>query len=329
MRWRPRPGDPLPRTDLALEVSEFLRARERAEIPGLAVQERRLNSISVTRVEVQTPTAAVMAGKPMGQYVTIEAPELAEDDRRLHEEAGRVLAQELGRLLPPDPQAVTLVTGLGNWHATPDSLGPRVVGQLLITRHLRDYVPPELKGRLRPVCAVAPGVLGLTGIETGEILRGIVERVRPQAVIAIDALAARTVARIMTSIQISDTGITPGSGVGNRRLGINSETLGVPVIAIGVPTVVHASTIAGDVVEELLEHFRGNLRFCDIIGQMDQVDRKQLIQEALGEGVGDLVVTPKEIDSMIRQVSRVLAGGLNLALHPGIDPHNLTRYLQG
>ncbi len=328
MAYRPYEGQAMPRTDLAIEVSEFLRARDARAIPGLEVDERKLNAVTVTRVDVTSPATAAVVGKPPGCYITIDAPGLVDNDRVLQQEVSETLAEELGGLMPPRANAVTLVTGLGNWHATPDSLGPRVVGQLLITRHLQDYVPPELRGRLRPVCAVAPGVLGLTGIETGEILKGIVDRVRPEVVIAIDALAARNVERIMTTIQLSDTGIHPGSGVGNRRLGITSETLGVPVLAIGVPTVVHASTIASDVVDELLDRFRGELRFCEIVAQMDRMDRQRLIREALGDGSGDLVVTPKEIDSMVRQVSRVLAGGLNLALHPGIDEDDILQYLQ-
>jgi spore protease len=327
MRTRPRWDDPLPQTDLALEVSEFLRAREASEIPGLTVREQSRNGITVTRVAVETEVAASISGKPPGQYITIEAPGLTENDRELHQETSEALAQEVGRLVACDPQAAVLVTGLGNWQVTPDSLGPRVIGQLLVTRHLQEYAPPELMGGLRAVCAVAPGVLGLTGIETGEILKGVVDRVQPRMVLAIDSLAARSVGRIMTTIQIADTGIHPGSGVGNRRLGITEETLGVPVVAVGVPTVVHAAVIAGDLLEELVEQLERDIRFRESREQVADTVRGWLRDGASAGNMRDLVVTPKQIDGMIRQVARVVAGGLNLALHPGIDADDLARYL--
>ncbi|HCC32810.1 MAG TPA: GPR endopeptidase, partial [Clostridiales bacterium] len=214
-----------------------------------------------------------------------------------------------------------------NWQVTPDSLGPRVVGQLLVTRHLQQSAPPELMGGLRAVCAVAPGVLGLTGIETGEILRGVVDRVRPKMVLAVDSLAARKVGRIMTTVQIADTGIHPGSGVGNRRLGITEETLGVPVVAIGVPTVVHAGVIAGDLLEELVGQLEQDIRFRESLGQIAESVRGWLSERGSSGNMRELVVTPKQIDGMIRQVARVVAGGLNLALHPGIDADDLAQYL--
>ncbi|HSW10792.1 MAG TPA: GPR endopeptidase [Bacillota bacterium] len=327
MRVRWRSDDPVPQTDLALEASEFLRARAAQEIPGLTVQEQSRNGITVTRVAVETAAAATLSGKPPGRYVTIEAPGLTDNDRALHQETSEAVAAEVGRLVACDPKAAILVTGLGNWQVTPDSLGPRVVGQLLVTRHLQEYAPPELMGGLRAVCAVAPGVLGLTGIETGEILRGVVERVRPKMVLAVDSLAARNVGRIMTTVQIADTGIHPGSGVGNRRLGITEETLGVPVVAIGVPTVVHAGVIAGDLLEELVGQLERDPRFRDSLGPIAESVRGWLSESASGGRMRELVVTPKQIDGMIRQVARVVAGGLNLALHPGIDADDLARYL--
>lgn len=318
------------RSDLANEAREFIQSRRRGDIPGLEVEEYRTEACRVTRVRVVTQEASRIIAKPPGQYVTIEAPGLVKRCRDIQEEVAQVFVRELTRLMPLDDDAEVFVAGLGNWQATPDSLGPRVVGQLLITRHLRGYVPADLRGGLRSVAAMAPGVMGLTGIETGEILWAITERIKPDVVIAIDALAARSAERILTTIQLADTGIHPGSGVGNKRQAITQETLGIPVIAVGVPTVVHASTIAYDTIELLVDKFRGRARFYDIVSEMDAEDKRSLIDEVLAPSVGDLMVTPKEIDVLILEMSKVLAGALNAALHPRIDldEHDITDYLQ-
>jgi len=318
------------RTDLANEAREFIQGRRRGRIPGVDVEEARTSECHVTRVHVRTPEASELMGKPPGHYVTIEAPGLLKRSRPIQEEVAQTFVRELHSLMPLDDGAEIFVAGLGNWQATPDSLGPRVVGQLLITRHLHDHVPPELKGGLRSVAAVAPGVMGLTGIETGEIIWAITERIKPDVVVAIDALAAKSADRILTTIQLADTGIHPGSGVGNKRLAITKETLGVPVIAIGVPTVVHASTIAYDTIELLVEKFRGRAQFYEILREMDSDGRRELIDEVLAPSVGDLMVTPKEIDVLILEMSKVLAGALNAALHPRIDlaREDITDYLQ-
>jgi spore protease len=248
----------------------------------------------------------------------------------VQEEVAQVFVQEIHNIMPLGDEAQVFVAGLGNWQATPDSLGPRVVGQLLVTRHLQEFVPPELRGCLRSVSAMAPGVMGLTGIETGEIIWGVTERIRPDVVLAIDALAARSADRILTTIQLADTGIHPGSGVGSNRVGITKETLGVPVIAIGVPTVVHASTIAHDTIELLVDKFRDQAQFYDIVREMDGSDKRELIAEVLAPTLGDLMVTPKEIDVLILEMSKVLAGALNAALHPKMDleHQDITDYLQ-
>jgi spore protease len=317
------------RTDLAVESREFLLGGRAAEVPGVHCTEERFEHTLVTRVEVATPEAQESMGKTMGNYITLEAPGLRSRNRLVEEEVASVFARELARLINLNDDTSILVVGLGNWNATPDSLGPKVVSELLITRHLQDYVPPELKGKLRSVCAVAPGVLGLTGIETGEIIRGIVDRVRPDIVIAVDALAARKLERIVTTLQLADTGIHPGSGVGNRRIGVTAETIGCPVVAIGVPTVVHASTVAYDAIELLLEEFRGQTHFYDILSEMDDEDKRRLMEEILSPAVGDLMVTPKEIDVHIMAMSRVMAKGLNIAFHPGIDQSEMNRYFPG
>jgi spore protease len=214
--------------------------------------------------------------------------------------------------------------GLGNWNATPDALGPRVVENLLVTRHLGKQVPANLAGSLRPVAAIAPGVLGLTGIETGDVIRGIVDRIRPDAVIAVDALATRSIDRILRTVQIADTGIRPGSGVGNRRAGIDRDTLGVPVVAVGVPTVVSAATIAGDAIELLAQRLEeASPSAADALRDLLGDDRHDVISEVLAPAVGDLMVTPKEIDILIDDMARIVSAGINAALHPQVAAQDL------
>lgn len=315
------------RTDLALEANAFLRGDAHTEVPGVRMQEDRRENFTISRVEIISPEGERNLGKAMGHYITIEAPGLRRRNRELQEEVGIALAEEVQRMLGLGPNSTVLVVGLGNWNATPDALGPKVVSSLLVTRHLHGRVPAELTNGLGSVAAIAPGVLGLTGIETGEIIRAIVDRIRPDVVVCIDALAARSVERIGTTVQIADTGINPGSGVGNRRAAINRETMGMPVIAIGVPTVVHAHTIAHDVIDLLGDKLRGRSVFFDMFTQMSTEEKRNTIREVLVPSVGDLVVTPKEVDSMITDMARVIAGALNVAVHPRIEPKDLQQYL--
>jgi len=309
-------------TDLAMEVLPSSRP-----CPGVLVEEARTDIAIITRVIVEDEIGAERMGKPPGVYVTIEAEGLRRTGRNVQEQIAVEFARELCNLLPGDTEAPVLIVGLGNWNATPDALGPRVVHDILITRHLHDQVPEEKRGGLRPVCALAPGVLGLTGIETGEIIRGVIDRVQPSFVIAVDALASRSIHRIGTTIQLTNTGIHPGSGVGNKRVGLTEETLGVPVLAIGVPTVVHARTIAWDVLDALEHRVQSDVRLMGALDTLDRDERARLIDEVLIPTVGDLMVTPKEIDLLIADVSRVVAGGLNVALHPNIDAEELSSYI--
>lgn len=318
-----------PRTDLAVEAHAAVQQAMGAgqQIPGVTMQEEQVGSVHVSRVNIWSREGEQALGKVAGRYVTLDAPELRRRNRQVQDEVARILTDELARLMNLGPDDLVLVVGLGNWNATPDALGPRVVANLLVTRHLRQYLPQELVGHLRGVAAVAPGVLGLTGIETSDIVRGIVSQVHPRAVIVIDALAARSLARVGTSIQIADTGINPGSGVGNHRAGITEESLGVPVFAIGVPTVVYATTIANDTLDLLVSQLRQQHKLLDIVGQMDAADRQALVNEVLQPSVGDLVVTPKDVDVMITDLSRILAGAMNAALHPGVSKEEMAQYL--
>ncbi len=319
------------RTDLANEARQFVQAARGVDsIPGVEVEEYSTTECRVTRVRVTTPEAGRELGKAPGLYVTIEAPGLLKRSRPVQEEVAQTFVREFNNLVRLGDDDEVFVAGLGNWQATPDSLGPRVVGQLLITRHLTGLLPPELRGGLRSVAAVAPGVMGLTGIETSEIILAVTNRMRPDVVVCIDALAARSAERILTTIQLADTGIHPGSGVGNKRVGITRECLGVPVIAVGVPTVVHAATIAHETIELLVDKFRNRAQFYEIVREMDAEDKRGLINEVLAPSLGDLMVTPKEIDVLILEMSKVLAGALNAAFHPKIDLEcqDLTEYLQ-
>ena len=221
-------------TDLALEMAEQLQYGENTHLEGIEVDEQEHMGILVHTVRIVNDAGAEAMGKPCGSYITIESPEIKVNNVNIHEEIITILADKLAQLAD-GVKGTVLVIGLGNRTVTPDSLGPKVLSKILITRHIMDNLPTGLKN-LRSLCALAPGVMGLTGIETLEVVRGLVNHVKPALVIAIDALAARQIDRINQTIQITNTGISPGAGVGNKRMSINQESLGVPVIAIGVPT---------------------------------------------------------------------------------------------
>lgn len=326
------------RTDLALEAHEILEEqalkqgeKKFREPPGVKVEREGDEEIKVTRVKVTSPTGEASIGKPMGNYVTLEVPGLRYNDQVLYENTCKALAKELIKILDLKEKSTIFVVGLGNWNVTPDALGPKVVSSLMVTRHLLEYVPDQVDEGVRPVCAIAPGVLGLTGIETGEIIKGIVDKVKPDVVIAIDALASRNMDRVNTTIQIADTGISPGSGVGNKRMELSKETLGVPVIAIGVPTVVDAATMANDTIDLILDSMikqaKKGSEFYNMLNEIDRDEKYQMISELLDPYTGNLIVTPKEIDEVVERVSKVIANGLNISLHQGITLNDVNRYI--
>lgn len=290
------------RTDLALEQRERF-VSDQIEIPGVAVEETYddMCEVRVTTVRIETENGAAVMGKPVGNYITLEAPKMAEADESYHREISGKLMEVLEGCLPEkeDGQSI-LIIGLGNRNVTPDALGPLVVEHLDITRHLvKEYGKYALGGEAdRLVSAVVPGVMGQTGMETVEIVRGIVEETEPDYVIAIDALAARSVRRLNRTIQIADTGIAPGSGVGNHRNAITEETVGVPVIAIGVPTVVDAATIVGDSIEEYVAKCRDE-------GMRE--NKEHLIPPYLY----GMFVTPKDIDETMERTSYTISEALN------------------
>jgi len=302
------------RTDLAMEsVGE-----NTGRLEGVRVSTHQVGEIRHTRIRIEQERAAEALGRRKGEYITLECSDLPRCSAHRREVLARMLAIDVKRLLPDKGEV--LVVGLGNRNVTADALGTRVVERMLVTRHLHQAMVEEMRGKLRGVSAIAPGVLGLTGIETAELCRGIVQHVRPSAVVAIDALAAYETQRICTAIQLTDTGIQPGSGVGNHRLGLTEETLGVKVIAVGVPMVVYASTIARDAMSRLVDSYGAFEP-----GQEGAADT--LLQQVAEGFLGDMVVTPREIDELVLNVASLLADGLNRALQPAVDADTLHHYL--
>lgn len=321
------------RTDLAVEAREIYTGEKEKEkeIPGVEVKTKDGENMTVTIVKIVDKRGEKVIGKPMGTYTTIEAPGLRHFDQDLQDEVSRTMAKELTDIIKLEKDKTALVVGLGNWNVTPDALGPKVVSRLMVTRHLKQMMPDEIDEGIRPVCALSPGVLGITGIETSEIIQGVVKKIKPDIIIVIDALASRKMQRVSTTIQIGDTGISPGSGVGNKRMGLTKAILGVPVVAIGVPTVVDAATMANDtidlVLDTMIKESGGGGQFYNMLKSIDKDEKYRLIQEVLSPYLSDLMVTPKEVDSIIDSVSKIIANGINIALHPSINLKDVNRYL--
>lgn len=321
------------RTDLAVESRELVSGEGANRIPGVFEDVKQEGGIKITRLDVQNEAASQMIGRVKGHYVTLEVPELRKGDTELQEQVATVFAREFEQFMEHigiGKNASILIVGLGNWNVTPDSLGPLVVENTMVTRQYFELMPDRVAPGYRQVSAVAPGVLGLTGIESSEIVQGIVERTRPDAIVAIDALASRSLERVNTTIQIADIGIHPGSGIGNKRRGLTKEILGVPCIAIGVPTVCYASTIVNNAIEMMKNHFgKGTPQTGQIMGMLNDIpenERLSLVKEVLEPLGHDLIVTPKEIDEFIEDIANIVASGLNAALHEAVDPGNVGAY---
>ncbi|WP_313732002.1 GPR endopeptidase [Cohnella nanjingensis] len=321
------------RTDLALEAKEMAETAAGGGLPGVWSETDKNGGITVTRMHIQTEEGAKAIGKMPGHYVTLEVPELRRGDTDLQDRVATTFAREFEAFLNRvgiGQRDSVFVVGLGNWNVTPDALGPIVVENLMVTRQFFELMPDQVSDGYRPVSAVAPGVLGTTGIESSDIVQGIVQQAKPNLVIAVDALAARSLERVNTTIQIADTGIHPGSGIGNKRKGLTKDILGVPCIAIGVPTVLYASTIVNNTMEMVFAHMKQHTPdtspLFGVFGTMSDTERLQLVKEVL-EPVGhDLLVTPKEIDKFIEDIANVIASGLNAALHEAVDTDNVAAY---
>jgi spore protease len=358
------------RTDLAVEAREMVIADQSvhheeniSQIEGVIIKEKDKDGIKVSLVEI-TPEGEKALGKKTGRYLTLEVVGIRQQDTELQQKVQQVFASEFAGFIEEmgiNQDASCLIVGLGNWNVTPDSLGPLVCENLLITRHLFQLQPESVDPGYRPVSAISPGVMGLTGIETSDIIFGVVEKSKPDFVIAIDALASRSIERVNSTIQISDSGIHPGSGVGNKRKELSKETLGVPVIAIGVPTVVDAATITSDTIDFILKHFGKELRegnrpsralapagmtfgkrkkltdedlpeqehrktFLGIVGTLPDDEKRKLIYEVLSPLGHNLMVTPKEVDVFIEDMANLVASGLNAALHQNVNHDNSGYY---
>ncbi|MEC5422198.1 GPR endopeptidase [Virgibacillus sp. C22-A2] len=359
------------RTDLATEARDMYvetdekkekEKKKQQEIKGVTVKERTQEDIKVSYVDIDDEGAKLL-GKKAGSYITIYADGVKKQDTSRQEAAARVLAKELEQLIlknniPAD--STGLIVGLGNWNVTPDALGPMTAEKIMVTSHLFELQHETVSEGYRPVAAVTPGVMGVTGIETSDIIFGIVEKFNPDFVIAIDALASRSIERVNETIQISDSGIHPGSGVGNKRKELSKETLGVPVMAIGVPTVVDAVTIASDTIDFLLKHFGREMKekdnpskslapagltfgekkfnesdlpdegsrstFLGMVGTLSDEEKRKLITEVLTPIGHNLMVTPKEVDGFMIDMASVIANGVNAALHENVDVDNFAAY---
>lgn len=308
------------RTDLALETKEKF-DNDNVEIPGVSVKEDFDPHFEVTTtvVKVETKKGAEIMGRPVGTYITIEAPNMGEPDEAHHDEVSIVLAEQIKALLPVKANLSVLVVGLGNRQITPDAIGPNVVDNLFVTRHLiKEYGAYALEDKnAHMISAIVPGVMGQTGMETAEIVKGVVDETKPDCIIVVDALAARSTKRLNRTIQIADTGIQPGSGVGNHRKGINEGTLGIPVIGVGVPTVVDAATIVNDTMENLLialeesEDLRG---VSGIYSSYNDAEKYQLIKELISPNLNGMFVTPKNVDDTVKRISFTISESLNMLL---------------
>ncbi|MCB6200389.1 GPR endopeptidase [Extibacter muris] len=307
------------RTDLALEQKERFES-DNVEVQGVVLEESydEEREIRITTVKIETEKGAKTMGKPVGTYITMEAPNLAVPDEGYHEEVSEELMKFLQKFIDKDKKDYSvLVVGLGNRMVTPDALGPYVADNLNITRHIvKEYGKYAMgEDEVHLISAIVPGVMAQTGMETVEIIRGVVKETEPDIVIAIDALAARSSKRLNRTIQIADTGINPGSGVGNHRNAITEETVGVPVIAIGVPTVVDAATIVNDTMENLIAALETSetLRGVGVVMQgYNAAEKYELVKELISPHLNGMFVTPKDIDETVKRISFTISEALNM-----------------
>lgn len=290
------------RTDLAVEAIE--NHKSAAALPHVRQSDRMLEGFAVHEVRILSEDAAHEIGKPQGRYLTLELDALIRREEDAFPRACKALSTLLRELLPRPNDGPVLIAGLGNRMITPDAIGPQTADHVIATRHLVAQ-SPAIFADWRPVSALAPGVLGQTGVETGEVICGVLDRVRPAAVIAVDALAAGRLSRLLRTVQLADTGITPGAGVGNARAALNEETLGVPVIAVGVPTVVDGATLAHEISSQLGQPA------CEALDDLSQ----------------PVMITTRDIDREVADISRMIGYAVNMALHPHLSVADIDLYL--
>ncbi|GAA0457406.1 GPR endopeptidase [Alkalibacillus silvisoli] len=356
-----------PRTDLAVEAREMFIERnpdKKEELDGIIIKEYEEDDLKLTRVKIDEE-GSERVGKNPGHYITIESQYLRDLDYKFEKKMATILGAEIERLIQLHdihPDSNCLMVGLGNDYVTPDALGPQAIKKTYITQHLFKLQPETVDKGFRPVSAFTPSVMGLTGIETSDLIFGVVKETEPDFIVVIDALAARSVDRVNTTVQLSDTGIHPGSGVGNDRKEVSEKTLGVPVFSIGIPTVVDAVTITSDTIDYILKHFGREMRegdqpsraltpagmtlgprveltdkdlpddeakekYLGVVGSLSEEEKRQLIKEVLSPIGHNLMVTPKEVDDVIDHMSKLVASGLNQGLHSQIKQENARDFL--
>ncbi len=307
------------RTDLALERRDiYQKANKLNQIDGVESTEEEINdNIKVSRVKITNSKGEEALGKPIGTYVTIDVKRLKMAGEEEIQKTSEVLTDELKKIVEMhvNNQEDILIVGLGNIYVTPDALGPKVINEIDVTRHIIKYLPQYVDEGTRPVSAISPGVLGTTGIETVEILKGIVENIHPKLLIVIDALASRSIERISSTIQISDTGIVPGAGVGNTREEISENSLGIPVVSIGIPTVVELATLVSDGIDIFIDRLQEKAESNEYLNKLQQNDKYEEVKEALNVGDYNMIVTPKEIDDLIENMKDIVARGINFAVN--------------
>ena len=307
------------RTDLALETQEKMQ-EDKVDLKGVRYFEEEVDkNLVISTVVIETENGAKTMGKPKGTYITIEAGNMDEEDEDYHREVSTQLAKVIEKLVPVKKEELSvLIVGLGNRAVTPDSLGPRVADNLCITRHiLKEYGKFAFgKEGMNRISSIVPGVMAQTGMESMEIVAAVVKETKPDFVIAVDALAARNTKRLNRTIQVTDTGINPGSGVGNHRHGLNEKSLGVPVISIGIPTVVDAATIVNDTMYNLVTAMSQSEAFSTLgnsLKELSDGEKYELIRELLSPNLNAMFVTPKDIDESVKRLSFTISEGLNIA----------------
>lgn len=349
------------RTDLAVEAHSMAVEKQTGnQLPGVRIEENEQNGIRTSWIWIDDDQGATHMGKVPGTYLTLEVPKLRNKDSVLQKRVAEHFAREFSRFLQDigvKANDKALLVGLGNWNVTADALGPLVIKQSVVTRHLFELAPEQVADGYRSVAAISPGVLGITGIETSEIVHGVVEKIKPDVVIAFDSLASRALSRVNTTIQVADSGISPGAGVGNKRKALNKKELGIPVVAIGVPTVVSAVTIAHDTMDYLLSYLsremsgsKGNpldplnrpslkelsehevsnktkTKMLGLVGELESDEKRQLIHEILAPLGQNLIVTPKEVDDFIGDIAKLIATGVNCSLHEAVTMENVVTHL--
>ena len=307
------------RTDLAVERTNIYRKANKLEqIDGIETEDEDVDeNIKVSRVKITNEQGEKAIGKRKGVYVTIDLKDLKIAEEKQIQKASDTLTNELKILVQKHIQDKDdiMVVGLGNIYVTPDSLGPKVINEIDVTRHILKYLPQYVDENTRPVTAISPGVLGTTGIETYEILKGIVDNVKPKLLIVIDALSSRSIERISSTIQLSDTGIVPGAGVGNTRAEISENTLGIPVIALGIPTVVESAVLVNDCLDLLITKLQNEAKSNVFLNGLKEQDNYETIKDALNPQNYNMIVTPKEIDDLIENMKDIVARGINYAIN--------------